>query len=50
MSNISQGEHVTASFPDATVEAIVLEVRGNEALVQQAGTRRAEWIPLRDIR
>lgn len=47
---IYQGAHVVAQFPDATVEAIVLEVRGNEALVQQKGTQRAEWIPLSQLR
>lgn len=48
--SIYQGAHVIAEFPDATVEAIVLEVRGSEALVQQKGTRRAEWIPVAWLR
>lgn len=48
--SVYQGQHVTAEFPDATVEAIVLEVRGDQALVRQKGTQRAEWIPLRDLR
>lgn len=49
--SINQGQHVTAEFGrNDVVEAIVLEVRGDEALVQEKGTRRAEWIPLSDIR
>lgn len=48
--DVYQGQHVTAEFPDATVEAIVLEVRGNEAKVQQKGTQRAEWISVNDLR
>lgn len=48
--SIYQGKHVIAQFPDATVEAIVLEVRGEEALVREKGTHRAEWIPVRDLR
>lgn len=48
--SVYQGQHVTAEFPDATVEAIILEVRRDQALVQQKGTQRAEWIPLRDLR
>jgi hypothetical protein len=44
-----QGQHVTANFPDASVEAIILELRDTEALVQQKGTQRAEWILLSRI-
>lgn len=47
---IFQGKHVIAEFPDATVEAVVLELRGDEALVQQKGTQRAEWIAVRNLR
>ena len=50
MSTIRPGEHVVVEFPDATVDAVILEVRGNEALVQERGTRRAEWAPINRIR
>ena len=40
---------MTAEFPDATVEAVVLEVGRGEALVQEVGTRRAEWAPMHRI-
>ncbi len=43
-----QGQHVTADGGGFDqVEVIILEIRGNEALVQELGTARAEWIPLR---
>lgn len=47
--SIYQGQHVTAEFPDATVDAVVLEVCSDQALVQEHGTQRAEWIPLDDL-
>ena len=47
--SVYQGQHVTVEFPDDTVEAVVLEVRGDEALVQEVGTGRAEWAPLHSI-
>ncbi|EYR64871.1 hypothetical protein N866_03240 [Actinotalea ferrariae CF5-4] len=49
--SIRPGQHVTAEFSrNDVVEVIVLQVRGREALVQQKGTERAEWIPLSDLR
>ena len=47
--SIYQGQHVSAEFPDATVEAVVLEVGRGEALVQEAGTQNAEWVPMHRI-
>lgn len=45
-----QGQHTTAWFPDSgRVEVIILEVRGDEALVQEVGTQRAEWVPANRI-
>ncbi len=46
MNRIYQGAHVVVEFPDATVNAVILEVGKGEALVQEAGTNRAEWAPL----
>ncbi|WP_169786835.1 hypothetical protein [Nitriliruptor alkaliphilus] len=40
-----QGQHVIASFPSGDVVATVLEIRGEELLVQEQGTERAELIP-----
>lgn len=40
-----QGQHVVAKFPDREVNAVVLEVRGSELVVQEEGTQRAETIP-----
>ena len=45
-----QGQHVTADWPYDSCEVVILEIRGDEALVQEMGTRRAEWIPLRSLR
>jgi len=45
---IVQGSHVTISIPGGdTFEAIVLEVRGDEIVAQEKGTKRAEIFPLR---
>lgn len=41
----TQGQHVRASFPGGEVEAVVLEVLGDELIVQEDGTSRAERIP-----
>jgi len=42
-----QGQHVIAEFTEGdVVQVVILEIRGNEALVQELGTQRAEWIPL----
>lgn len=49
--SVHPGQHVTAEFDrNDVVQAIVLQVRGHEALVQEKGTRRAEWLPLSDLR
>ena len=48
--NIYQGAHVIAEFPGRDVKAVVLEVRGSQALVQEKGTDRAEWIPVSQLR
>ena len=42
-----QGQHVTANGTGwARIKVVILEIRGSEALVQELGTARAEWIPL----
>ena len=42
-----QGQHVTANGNGwARIKVVILEIRGSEALVQELGTARAEWIPL----
>ena len=40
----TQGQHVWAGFPGGEVEAVVLEVRGDDLIVQEDGTSRAERI------
>jgi hypothetical protein len=49
--SITQGSHVTISIPGGdTFEAIVLEVRSNEIVAQEKGTKRAEVFPLTYVR
>lgn len=46
-----QGQHVVARFPSSgDVDAIVLEVRGSELVVQEVGTERAETVPATNCR
>lgn len=48
--SVYQGQQVTAEFGRYdVVEAIVLEVRCDRALVQEKGTQRAEWISVDDL-
>lgn len=44
-----QGQHATADWPYDSREVVILEVRGDEALVRELGTQRADWIPLRNL-
>lgn len=48
---VVQGSHVTISIPGGdTFEAIVLEVRANEVVAQEMGTKRAEVFPLHFVK
>ena len=50
MSDPRQGDHVTVKGPNGdTFEAIVLEVRGDDVIVQEKGTKRAETFSKRQI-
>lgn len=45
--SFQQGQHVTANGTGFNgVRVIILEIKGSEALVQEIGTQRYEWIPL----
>lgn len=47
---VKQGDHVTIVTPYETLEAIVLDVRGDEIVAQEKGTKRAEIFPLRYVK
>jgi len=47
--SFTAGDHVWANFSDARVPAIVLEIKGGEAKVQERDTRRSEWAEWIDI-
>lgn len=48
---IIQGSHVTIAIPGGdTFDAVVLEVRGDENVAQEKGTKRAEVFPLRYVK
>lgn len=40
-----QGQHVWAEFPGGDVPAVVLQVDGDDLIVQEDGTQRVEHIP-----
>lgn len=44
-----QGQHVTADWPLGSCKVVILEIRGDQALVQELGTQRAEWISLENL-
>lgn len=46
---VQAGDTVKATFPGGTVDAVVIEVKGGEVLVREAGTMRSEWVPLHRI-
>jgi hypothetical protein len=45
------GAHITVEFSRGdVVDVIVLQVAGDELLVQEQGTRRAEWCHVSQVR
>ena len=42
MSDLYIGQHVSITFGNTTLQAIILELRGKEVLAQEIGTRRVE--------
>lgn len=44
------GEHVWARFwTEPEVQVVILQLKGDEALVQELGTQRAEWLPVANL-